>query len=253
MELNPVLERFAQRSPLPVMARAVLERCLNAEELDAWFEQVAQAQYTRRLLFSSVYELMTQVVLRQRGSVRAAWLAAEGKVGVSLAALYGKLNALEVGTSAALVAYSAERAGELIAQWPQGRQAGLLEGVAVRMLDGNCLDGRQHWLRVTRESTAAPLAGKALAVFDPATETITTIVPRARTATRRSARCCTRCCRRWARVKCGWPIATSAPPPFSKAWSSAGATCWCASTACCGSRRWRRCGPWRVALPACAP
>ena len=177
MELNPVLERFAQRAPLPVMARAVLERCLNAEELDAWFEQVAQAQYTRTLLFSSVYELMTQVVLRQRGSVRAAWLAAEGSTGVSLAALYGKLNALEVGTSAALVAYSAERAGDLIAQWPQGRQAGLLEGVAVRMLDGNCLDGRQHRLRVTRESTASALPGKALAVFDPATETITTIVP----------------------------------------------------------------------------
>ena len=38
-----------------------------------------QTQYTRTLLFSSVYELMTQVVLRQRGSVRAAWLAAEGK------------------------------------------------------------------------------------------------------------------------------------------------------------------------------
>jgi hypothetical protein len=177
MELNPVLERFAQRSPLPVMARAVLERCLNAQELDAWFEQVAQAQYTRSLLFSSVYALMTQVVLRQSGSVRAAWLADEGKAGVSLAALYDKLNGLELGTSAALVAYSAERAEEIIAQWPQGRRAGLLEGVAVRMLDGNCLDGRQHRLQATRASTAAPLPGKALAVFDPATETITTLVP----------------------------------------------------------------------------
>ena len=177
MELNPVLERFAQRSPLPVMARAVLERCLNAQELDAWFEQVAQTQYTRSLLFSSVYELMTQVVLRQSGSVRAAWLADEGKAGVSLAALYDKLNGLEVSTSAALVAYSAGRAEELIAQWPQGCRAGLLEGVAVRMLDGNCLDGRQHRLQVTRGSTAAPLPGKALAVFDPDTETITTLVP----------------------------------------------------------------------------
>ena len=177
MELNPVLERFAQRSPLPVMARAVLERCLNAQELDAWFERVAQAQYTKTLLFSSVYELMTQVVLRQSGSVRAAWLAGEGKTGVSLASLYNKLNGLEVGTSAALVAYSAGRAEEIIAQWPQGRQAGLLEGVPVRMLDGNCLDGRQHRLRVTRASTAAPLPGKALAVFDPALETITTLVP----------------------------------------------------------------------------
>ena len=35
------------------------------------------------------------------------------------------------------------------------------------MLDGNCLDGRQHRLEVTRASTAAPLPGKALAVFDP--------------------------------------------------------------------------------------
>ena len=121
MKLNPVLERFAQRSPLPVMARAVLERCLNAQDLDAWFEQVAQAQYTRSLLFSSVYELMTQVVLRQHGSVRAAWLAAEGKTGVSLTALYDKLNGLELGTSAALVRHSADRAEELIAQWPQGR------------------------------------------------------------------------------------------------------------------------------------
>jgi hypothetical protein len=90
MELNPVLERFAQRSPLPVMAWAVLERCLNAADLDAWFEQVAQTQYTRSLLFSSVYELMTQVVLRQSGSVRTAWLASEGKTGVSLAALYDR-------------------------------------------------------------------------------------------------------------------------------------------------------------------
>ena len=105
MDLNPVLERFAQRTPLPVMARAVLERCLNVQELDAWFEQVAQAQYTKKLLFSSVYELMTQVVLRQSSSVRAAWLAGEGKTGVSLAALYDKLNGLELGTSAALVAY----------------------------------------------------------------------------------------------------------------------------------------------------
>jgi hypothetical protein len=109
--------------------------------------------------------------------VRAAWLADEGKAGVSLAALYDKLNGLEVGTSAALVAYSAERAEELIAQWPQGRRAGLLGGVQVRMLDGNCLDGRQHRLQVTRSSTAAPLPGKALAVFDPASETITTLVP----------------------------------------------------------------------------
>lgn len=75
MELSPVLKRFAEKARLPVMMRAVLQRELDAVELDRWFETVAQQQYTRTLLFSSLFELMTQVVLRQSGSIRAAWLA----------------------------------------------------------------------------------------------------------------------------------------------------------------------------------
>ncbi len=58
IKLNPVLRRFAERTPVPVMARAVLERCLNPAQLDAWFARVAEAQYTRTLLFSTVFELM---------------------------------------------------------------------------------------------------------------------------------------------------------------------------------------------------
>jgi len=48
--MNPILERFAERTPIPVMARGVLERCLNPQQLDAWFEQVAEDN-TRELLF----------------------------------------------------------------------------------------------------------------------------------------------------------------------------------------------------------
>jgi len=66
IEPNPIVRRFAERSPLPVMARAVLERCLGRDELDAWFEATAQTQYTKALLFSSVYEVMTQVVLAEQ-------------------------------------------------------------------------------------------------------------------------------------------------------------------------------------------
>ena len=44
IELNPIVRRFAERSPLPVMARAVLERCLGRDELDAWFEVTALTQ-----------------------------------------------------------------------------------------------------------------------------------------------------------------------------------------------------------------
>ena len=76
IEMNPIVRRFAERSPLPVMARAVLERCLGRRELDDWFEATAQAQYTKTLLFSSVYDLMTQVVLGKQPSVHAAARAA---------------------------------------------------------------------------------------------------------------------------------------------------------------------------------
>ena len=49
--LNPEMERFAQRAPLPVMARPVLERCLGVQDFEAWFERVAQAQSRRRCCF----------------------------------------------------------------------------------------------------------------------------------------------------------------------------------------------------------
>jgi len=53
--LNPILQRFAEQFPIPTMARAVLERCLNPQQLDAWFETVAGGQYTRTLLFSTLF------------------------------------------------------------------------------------------------------------------------------------------------------------------------------------------------------
>ena len=176
MNLTPILQRFADKARLPVMMRALLQRELDAVQLDHWFKTVAQQQYTRKLLFSTLFELMTQVVLRQSGSIRAAWLQAEGNVGVSLASVYNKLNGLEPTTSAALVSFAADRARELMDTMP-GAQLELLAGVPVRVLDGNCLDGRQHRLQVTRESTAAPLPGKALVVFDPQRETIEAMVP----------------------------------------------------------------------------
>ena len=108
MNLSPILKCFADKAPLPVMMRAVLERELDTARLDSWFEEVAQQQYTRKLLFSTLFELMTQVVLRQSGSIRAAWLKTEGNVGVLLASVYNKLNGLEVGTSAALVDFAAQ-------------------------------------------------------------------------------------------------------------------------------------------------
>ena len=54
------------------MVRASLERVLGADRLDLWYARTAQKQYTRDLLFSSIYDLMNQVVFCVQPSVRAA-------------------------------------------------------------------------------------------------------------------------------------------------------------------------------------
>src|SRR5512143_1772115 len=160
--LNPILQRFAEHFPIPTMARAVLERCLNPAQLDAWFETVAEGQYTRTLLFSTLFELMMQVVSRQQPSIHAAYQSARVPIAVSVKSVYNKLNGLEPGIAAA-----------------GGARLGLLAGYRVKILDGNALAGREHRLAETRGQTAAPLPGKALAVFDPALDVIVDLVPSA--------------------------------------------------------------------------
>jgi hypothetical protein len=174
--LNPILRRFAEHFPLPTMARAVLERCLNPEQLDAWFERTAEGQYTRTLLFSTLFEVMMQVVTRQHPSVHAAYQAAKAPIAVSVKSVYNKLNGVETSTSAALVRYSAEQAAGLIVE-VGGARPGWLGGYRIKVLDGNWLEGREHRLQETRTQTAAPLPGKALLVFDPALDVITDCVP----------------------------------------------------------------------------
>ena len=174
--LNPILRRFAEHFPIPTMARAVLERCLNPQQLNAWFERIAESQYTRRLLFSTLFELMMQVVSRQHHSIHAAYQAAAEPIAVSVKSVYNTLNGLEPNASAELVRYSAEQATEPIEE-VGGARPEWLPGHRVKVLDGNGLEGREHRLQETRGQTGAPLPGKALVVFDPAREVITDLVP----------------------------------------------------------------------------
>jgi hypothetical protein len=53
--LGTVFERFVDKSPISVMVRATLERVLGADRLDLWYKRTAEKQYTRDLLFSTVY------------------------------------------------------------------------------------------------------------------------------------------------------------------------------------------------------
>ena len=105
--LSSLFEPFLKKSPLSVMIRGLLERVLSPEKLDEWYEWTVDKQYTRNLLFSSVYDLLSQVVFTIKPSVHAAYQEKEEKIGVSVVAVYDKLKRMEAQTSAELVRYSA--------------------------------------------------------------------------------------------------------------------------------------------------
>src|SRR5438067_3609327 len=80
MILSDVLTRFAQACPLAVMSQAVLENALNPSVIDQLFEDVAERQYLRKILFSSIVDLMSLVVCRIHPSINAAYQARAGTI-----------------------------------------------------------------------------------------------------------------------------------------------------------------------------
>jgi hypothetical protein len=174
--LGAVFERFVEKSPISVMVRASLERVLGADRLDLWYERTAQKQYTRDLLFSSVYDLMNQVVFCVQPSVRAAYRAQQDDVATSLVSVYSKLNGLETHTSAELVRYSAREFAPLI-EHMGGERAPWLEGYRVKIVDGNCLEASEHRIKELREATGRALPGKSLVVYEPALGVVTDVFP----------------------------------------------------------------------------
>ncbi|MCH7919431.1 MAG: IS4/IS5 family transposase, partial [Planctomycetes bacterium] len=88
--LGKIFERFVEKSPVSVMARGLLERVLNSKTINEVFERVADRQYTRDLLFSVVFDLMSQVVCGSHKSLHAAYQVSAQEIGVSVASIYNK-------------------------------------------------------------------------------------------------------------------------------------------------------------------
>src|SRR3954469_369879 len=166
MILGDVFERFAQDSPLSVMARGVIENALNPTLVDRLFQDVADKQYTKRLLFSSIVDLMGLVVCRIQPAVHAAYQAHAETIDATVQAVYGKLDRTEPATSAALVRSTAARLGPVIDAMG-GARPPLLPGYHVRILDGNHLAGTEHRIKELRTLGAGALPGQALVVLDP--------------------------------------------------------------------------------------
>ena len=166
--LPKIFDAFVQQRPICVMARAVVENFFQPDRLDALFERTAEKQYQRKLLFSSVVELMHSVVLGVEPSVYAAYRHRRHTLNVSDQAVYDKLDGMELGLSAELVRDSARQAAAVIDEL-KARREPWLPGYRFRILDGNHLSATEHRLEELRTTWAAPLPGKTLVVLEPET------------------------------------------------------------------------------------
>ncbi|WNG59823.1 IS4 family transposase [Archangium gephyra] len=175
MALEAVFERFTKKSPLTVMARLLMQQALSREWLDEMFEQHRDKQYTRELLFSTVVDLMALVALGLKPSLHAA-AQARSELGVSLTALYDKVNRTEPEVVGALVRGCAEKLAPVVA-FMRAQQTPWAAGYRVRVLDGNHLAASEKRLKPLRGFRGAALPGQSLVVYAPELDLVLEVVP----------------------------------------------------------------------------
>jgi IS4 transposase len=176
MLFEPLFERFAQGTPLSVMTRALLENTLQPDPLDELFERLAVKQYKRELLFSTVVATMALVACRIYKSPCAVYTEHPDWFPVTLKCVYEKLQGIELPVMREMVKDNARRCQAVIEELG-GQVPALLPGYRVKILDGNALAGTDHRLEVLRQTTAAALPGKSLAVLDPALGLTIDVIP----------------------------------------------------------------------------
>jgi hypothetical protein len=173
---DEIFRLFIKAAPVAVMLRGTLQNILSGKHLDALFEDTAVVQKIRYLAFSSVVFLMTQVVMRIRPSVHAAYQKKAKELRVSAKCVYKKLKGIEPAVSRELV----RRTGgemERVIRAMSGTLPPLLPAYRVRILDGNQLAGTHRRLKPLRGRKGAAMPGKSLAVLDPALKLVVDVFP----------------------------------------------------------------------------
>jgi hypothetical protein len=176
MSMNDVLERFIERCPAGVMVRATVERALRPERLNEIFETSRGRQYERTLVCSELISMMMGVATRTHRSVHAGYLATREKLGVSAAAVYGKLSLFDPAVTSAIVRETASDMATVIKDLPNGQRV-ILPGYEVCFLDGNHLAATEHRLDVLRTTREGPLPGQTLALLNAQTELVMELIP----------------------------------------------------------------------------
>lgn len=176
-KFSAILERFAEQAPATVLTRLLLQSEFAADFFDTLFAQYADVQYVRQLAFSSVAQLMFQVVTRQQPTIHAAYLAAKERqeIVVSINAVYDKLKNTEAVMCEQIVGQSAAR---LVPLHRLLAAVGVepVRGYRLRTIDGNHFGPTEHRLKVLRNRREAARPGQALAIHDHATDMISELI-----------------------------------------------------------------------------
>ena len=173
---DPLFQAFAKKRPFATVTQMVLRRMLSPQQLDKLFESEAERQYFRTLKFSDLTGLVSGVVLGKYRSMNAGYKALQDQLGVSVRSVYGKLQNIELPVARELVRFSYHQTVEIC------KEIGCVAnndvtGYRTRILDGNWLSGTEHRLKETRASTAAPLPGKSLVIYDPRYRAVSDFIP----------------------------------------------------------------------------
>ncbi len=174
--VEQAFERFAKKKPVSVMVRATLENVLSAEKLDALFGTHARVQYPGELMFSTVADLMGQVVLQVHPSINAAYVNRQDEMGVTVKAVYDKLKGIEPHVAREMVRQTAIRMQAIIKQ-ADGERPPVLTGYRLKIVDGNHLRRTDRRIGELRDLNIAPLPGHSLVVYDPQYQLAIDVLP----------------------------------------------------------------------------
>jgi hypothetical protein len=175
MILPAILNPFVEGAPAAVMTRIVLDWILDGTPLDRILQDVADGQFERELTLRHLVDVMLDVACGFRPSPRAAYVRRDLELVASPSAFYRKLGRMELAVTEEVVRSTAVRARQLVRAGGSTRPEPI-PGYPARIIDGNVLSGTEHRIETLRTTWSAGLPGMSLAIYEPATGTITDLI-----------------------------------------------------------------------------
>lgn len=174
--MRQFFNRLIEKYPAAAIVRGAMENILAPDFVDGIFQKHAQRQCERKLLFSTIVEMMCLVVCRTTPTINASYRLLRESITVSVKSIYNKINKVEPEVSRAVVRETAERMRQVLAEL-QVRWQSPVPGFSVRILDGNHHPASHHRLKPLRDVAAATLPATSLVVYNPETKLVEDVVP----------------------------------------------------------------------------